>query len=161
MLYRLYQPGDFAALYAVEELCFQPPARFPRATMRSLVNSPNAATWIAEENAELAGFAIVVWEKAPAKEPRAAYIETVEVAPGHRERGVAGELLHRVEDSARAAGAEAIWLHVDAENTAAVRLYERRGYAKQGREEHYYARNRAALIYTKPLAIASGSRSAP
>ena len=28
MLYRPYQPGDFVQLYAVEELCFDPPFRF-------------------------------------------------------------------------------------------------------------------------------------
>ncbi len=49
MLYRLYQPGDFPALYAVEELCFEPPFRFSRTYMRQLIESPNAATWIAEE----------------------------------------------------------------------------------------------------------------
>ena len=40
MLYRLYQPGDFAALYAVEELCFEPPFRFSRAYMRQLIAKP-------------------------------------------------------------------------------------------------------------------------
>ena len=161
MLYRLYQPADFAALYAVEELCFQPPLRFPRATMRSLVNSPNAATWIAEENAELIGFAVIEWEAERNTDTRIAYIQTVEVTPDSRRLGVGDELLRRVEDSARAVGAQTIWLHVDEQNFAAIRLYERRGYAPQGREEHYYARRRPALIYSKPLTMASDSASTP
>ena len=45
----------------------------------------------------------------------------------------------------------AIWLHVDAENAPAIRLYQAHGYQKQGREEHYYARHRPAEIYSKPL----------
>jgi ribosomal protein S18 acetylase RimI-like enzyme len=151
MLYRPYQPADFAQIYAVEEICFQPSLRFSRAYMRSLVISPDSAAWIAEANGELTGFAIVEWEGEPQPGPRAAYIQTVEVAPEFRGRGIATELLRRIEDSARAAGAGSIWLHVDAENSAAIRLYERQGYARQGREEHYYARRRAALVYAKLL----------
>jgi len=48
MNYRLYQPVDFAALYAVEELSFDAPFRFSRALMRKLIANPNSATWIAE-----------------------------------------------------------------------------------------------------------------
>ncbi len=148
MLYRLYQPADFPALYAVEELCFQPPFRFSRAYMRRLTQSLRAATWIAEEGAELLGFAIVEWSE----DSNGAYIETLEVTPSRRGQGIGSELLRRVEDSARTAGAASIWLHVDQENAGAIHLYESRGYTRRGREEHYYARHRAAFIYAKRLA---------
>jgi ribosomal-protein-alanine N-acetyltransferase len=97
----------------------------------------------------MAGFAIVEW----AEEVGAviAYIQTIEVAPEQLRLGIGGELLHRVESSARAAGAQAIWLHVDATNAGAIRLYEASGYRSQGREENYYTRGRSALIYAKPL----------
>jgi ribosomal-protein-alanine N-acetyltransferase len=149
MLYRPYQPGDFAQLYAVEELCFDPPFRFSRALMRKLIANPNSATWIAEEEQKLAGFAIVDWATVP--KGTVAYIQTIEVHPGSRRRGIAADLLNHAEDSARAAGAVAIWLHVDQENAAAISLYESRGYARKGREEHFYARHRAAYVYAKPL----------
>ncbi len=149
MVYRLYQPGDFAALYAVEELCFDPPIRFSRAYMRQLIRRPHSATWIVEEDGELAGFAIAGWRAHEGAND--AYIETLEVTPKRRGEGVGTELLRRVEDSARAAGAGTIWLHVDFENAAAIHLYESCGYARQGREEHYYARNRAAVVYAKSL----------
>ena len=151
MLYRPYKSDDFAALYAIEERCFQPPLSFSRRTMRQLVSSPHAATWIAEDDGRMAGFAIVEW----AEEVGAviAYIQTVEVAPEQLRLGIGNELLHRIEESARAAGAQAIWLHVDATNVGAIRLYEANGYRSQGREENYYARGRAALIYAKPLGV--------
>ena len=149
MQYRLYQPGDFPALYAVEELCFEPPVRFSRVYMRQLIESPNSATWIAEEDANLIGFSIVDWPSGESES--SAYIQTIEVHPAFRGHGIGAELLIRAEESARAAGAQAIWLHVDIENVAAIRLYESRGYARQGREEHYYARHRAALVYAKLL----------
>ena len=159
MLYRLYQPRDFPALYAIEEACFQPPLRFSRGYMRQLVGNPETATWIAEQDGRMAGFAIVQWLHD--EDATVAYIQTIEVAADKRRQGIAGELLRSVEASARDAGAQAIWLHVDAKNSAALRLYERRGYAGQGREEHYYARDRAALVYCKKLAQSDPGATSP
>ena len=166
MNYRLYRPADFAALYAVEELCFDAPFRFSRALMRKLIANPNSATWIgegklaeekiAEESKELTGFAIVDWATVP--KGTVAYIQTIEVNPAARRQGTGSELLRLSEVSALVVGATAIWLHVDVENTAAMRLYEGRGYARKGREEHFYARNRAAFIYAKSLAAAAGHK---
>jgi len=151
--YRLYTAADFPALYVVEELCFEPPFRFSRPYMRQLIESPDSATWIAEEDAALIGFSIV--ECRAGQGDSAAYIQTLEVRPGFRGRGIGAELLIRAENSARSAGAHIIILHVETENAAAIRLYESRGYARQGREEHYYARHRAAFIYAKPLGEAA------
>ena len=149
MLYRLFQPSDFAPLYAIEELCFEPPFRFSRALMRQLTQSSRNATWIAEENGAMDGFAIVDLD--PADGASIAYIQTLEVTPAHRGQGIGSELLRRIESSARNVGAQSIWLHVDTENASAIRLYEAHGYTRQGREENFYARRRAALVYRKTL----------
>jgi len=150
MPYRLYQPGDFDQLYAIEEICFQPPQRFSRRYLRQLIDSPDSATWIAEQNGTLTGFAILEWsQQIPGI---VAYIETIEVLPEFRGLGIGLELMRHLEGSAAAARATAIWLHVDAENAPAIRLYERNGFHKSGRADHYYARNRPAAIYVKHLA---------
>ena len=151
MHYRLYTPSDFPHLYAIEERCFEPPLRFPRAYMRRVVGNPDSATWIAEEAGEMCGFANVEWA-GPAAD-RYAYIQTLEVLGEKRRRGIARELLQRMEGSAAQAGAIAIWLHVDQENAGAIRLYRAQGYELTGREEHYYARQRAAEIYAKSLEL--------
>jgi ribosomal-protein-alanine N-acetyltransferase len=149
VLYRLYRPEDFSQLYAIEEACFQPPFRFPRRTMRQLVDSPRSATWIAEEEDQMTGFAIVEW---PGESDQViAYIETLEVALAHRKRGIGAELLCRIEASAIAAGAQALWLHVAEENAVAIRLYQAHGFLSQGREDNYYGPGMPALIYAKPL----------
>ena len=149
MLYRFYQPGDFAQLYAIEELCFQPPVRFSRAYIRELTKSADATTWVAENDGQLAGFAIV--DFTPAAGAHIAYIQTIEVAPNYRRRGIASELLRRIEDSTRDAGARTIWLHVAEGNAAAIHLYQTHDYLPQGRAENYYASGIAALIYGKSL----------
>lgn len=155
MLYRLYRPDDFPALYAIEEICFQPPFRFSRSTMRSLVSAASSVTWVAEEHEQMAGFAIVYWTRDP--DETMAYIQTIEVSPTQRNRGIARELLRRLESSASAAGACAIWLHVAEANAPAIRLYESHGYVRQGREENFYAANIHALIYLKGLELSRPS----
>jgi ribosomal protein S18 acetylase RimI-like enzyme len=163
MHYRLFQAEDFHDLYAIEEVCFDPPQRFTRRYMRELLASAEGVTWIAEQNGtsrrgpgeasspvgEMAGFAIVEW--AQQVTGIVAYIATIEVLPSYRGLGVGAELLRRLEGSANAERAIEIWLHVDVENSAAIRLYERSGYKKAGRADHYYARHRPAAIYTKGL----------
>ncbi len=149
MTYRLFEREDFDDLYAIEEVCFQTPQRFSRRYMRHLLASPDAATWIAEQEARMAGFAIVEW--AQQVTGIVAYIATIEVLPEHRGRRIGADLLRRVEGSANAERAIEIWLHVDIENTAAIRLYERAGFRNSGRADHYYARNRPAAIYMKNL----------
>ncbi|HUD75097.1 MAG TPA: N-acetyltransferase [Terracidiphilus sp.] len=165
MLYRPYTSQDFDALYAIEKLCFEPIYRFSRGLMRRLVRRPNAVTWIAEENGQLAGFAIAEFSShgcksgVPSdgalsmgrKSQVTAYIQTIEVLPTARGKGVGGEILVRVEGSARLAGAALVWLHVEAGNAAAIRLYAAQDYFCEGRQENYYPLGRAALIYVKRL----------
>jgi ribosomal protein S18 acetylase RimI-like enzyme len=149
VLYRLYTPADFPALFAIEDICFQPPFRFPRRYMRRLADSPSTITWIAEDDGQMAGFAIA--DCGRETEGVIAYIQTIEVLPAMRGRGIGNELLRRIEDSVRDRDARVIWLHVDSQNAGAIRLYESHGYTCEGRKENYYAHGRAALIYIKPL----------
>lgn len=156
MDYRLYKPEDFAALYAIEKLCFEPPRRFGRIFMRRLILHQRVATWIAEDAAVMRGFGIVVWSV-----ESGAYVQTLEVLPEARGRGIAAELLRRLEGSAAAAGAGMIRLHVDAENAPAVRVYERAGYLLREREQNYYGRGRAGLAYEKALGAAAAGIGQP
>jgi len=150
MHFRLFEPDDFDELYAIEEVCFQPPQRFSCRYMRELTSAHSAATWIAAESSgKIAGFAIVEWaQEIPGV---IAYIVTIEVLHEFRGSGIGVELMRRLEGSANAERAILIWLHVDAENATAIRLYERLGYQNTGRADHFYARNRPADIYTKSL----------
>ena len=145
VLYRPYRLGDFAQLYAIEEICFEPPVRFSRRYMQQIIGSKTSATWIAEEDGMMAGFTVIDCREE--LEGNIAYIQTIEVAPAFRRRGTGAELLRLVDQSARGAEAILVWLHVDAQNEAAIRLYRAHGYQRQGRQEHYYARGRAAEIY--------------
>lgn len=158
MLYRLYEDRDFSQLYAIEEACFEPPLRFSRRYMRQLVKSAATVAWVAEDAGELTGFAIVEWSGEPGA--TVGYIQTLEVSPLQRRRGVGLELLRRIEASARAKGVAQMWLHVDKENDPAIRLYRAEGYREQGTHAQYYGGKRDAAIYCKQLAM-DGEPGAP
>jgi len=149
MIYRLYKPEDFEAVYGIEELCFQPPLTFGRRYMRWLVQAQNAATWVAEDDGALTGFAIIEWTQAISEVT--AYIQTIEVLPDFHRRGIGRELLKHMEVSAYEVGASSIWLHVAVENAGAIQLYETHDFVRAGSEENYYAPGHGAYIYRKPL----------
>ncbi|WP_460774065.1 GNAT family N-acetyltransferase [Microbacterium sp. GXF7504] len=64
----------------------------------------------------------------PRGAPDVAFLYDIEVAPGHRGRGLGRALLAAVEDAVRAAGVPALELNVFARNRAAVGLYSSEGY---------------------------------
>ncbi len=147
--YRLYHPADFEQLYAIEEACFDSTLRFDRCYMKQLTERASSATWTAEIDGRLAGFVIVEWTRM--LRGIVAYIQTIEVDPVFRRRGIARELLRRAEESAREARATYIWLHVDESNAAAIALYQSRGYEHHGHHEHYYENGHNAEIYARAL----------
>lgn len=149
MLYRPFRPEDFQLLYEVEEVCFEPDLRYSRAYMRQLTRNPESATWIAEDEGKICGFAIVEWTQEP--EGIVAYLQTIEVLSEFRGRGAGGRLLRLVDKSALAAGAIFIWLHVDVSNLSAIRRYEEHGYNREGQRADFYASGRHAFIYAKDL----------
>lgn len=136
-------------LYAIEETCFRPPLRFSQRYMRQTISRKSSVTWIAEEDSVIAGFTVI--DCTQEREGNVVYIQTLEVAPAFRKQGVGSELLRRIDDSARAAEAILIWLHVEAKNDDAIRLYRAHGYQRQGQREDYYPGGRAAEIYVKTL----------
>lgn len=163
--YRFYIPSDFDALYSLEEICYQPPLRFSREYMQELVDNPDSATWIVEKGAALVGFGIVEWYigdengekieednkdgKKKKDGKKMAYLHTVEVLPSLRGLGVGNELMRRLEEAAREAEAEEMWLHVDPENTGAIELYKGHGFVWEGTKADYYGPGHAGLIHRK------------
>jgi ribosomal protein S18 acetylase RimI-like enzyme len=65
--------------------------------------------------------------------PAEFYVSNVAVFPGQRGQGAGSALLEEAEKTAVRAGAASIVLDVETDNPSAIRLYERLGYAKQGR----------------------------
>lgn len=84
---------------------------------------PGAVHVVALEGDRVVGTCRLVFEG------RVAHLGRMAVEPTRRETGVGGAVLDAAERSARERGAERISLHAQ---IAALRLYERRGYAARG-----------------------------
>lgn len=146
---RLFEAPDLRALYAIEEACFEPSVRFSRALMRTLAQDADCRVWLGILDEVRVGFAIVGLRGE--EDPKAAYIWTIEVLPAFRRRGVARQLLLRVEESAREVGCASIELHVSERNADALALYAAAGFVQFGVEAGFYGRDEAGLRYRKAL----------
>lgn len=69
-----------------------------------------------------------------------------------RNMGIASELLDIVYEQAFSAGVRTIHLEVRESNTAAIALYEKEGFAENGRRKNFYRKpEEDALLYKKDL----------
>ncbi|WP_313750942.1 GNAT family N-acetyltransferase [Streptomyces parvus] len=98
----------------------------------------------------LAGFVSVTY----ARWNRRLTIEDIEVAPGHRGRGVGRALMSRAEEFAREQGAGHIWLEVTNINAPAIHAYRRMGFSLCGLDTSLYeftaSAGEYALYLSKP-----------
>lgn len=69
-----------------------------------------------------------------------AEILTLAVRPESRRQGLGARLVHEGATTAAARGAARLFLEVADDNTAALALYARAGFAEAGRRPGYYAR---------------------
>ena len=67
------------------------------------------------------------------------------IDPRHRRQGVGTALLRYLETEAAQAGLRNVWLHVRADNVAALEFYERSGYRVDGFLRAHYAGREDAL----------------
>ena len=95
--------------------------------MRSFLDSPDVAIWIAEGERGPAGFALV---ETDARLPGLADLEAIAVDPHQRRQGVATALLQRVIASCREGrrGSALLVLTVAEDNEPAIALFERAGF---------------------------------
>jgi len=153
---REYTKRDLEAIFALDEVCFEPPFRFSARAMKQFAEARNALTVIAEnETGEIAGFCIGHVERA-GKGLRA-YVVTLDVAPDYRRRGLARQMLRRIEQQTIASGCNSIELHVSVDNEGAIAFYEREGYVRSHIVKSFYGLGRHAYVYQKALASAARS----
>jgi ribosomal-protein-alanine N-acetyltransferase len=136
-------------MYALDVVCFEKPFRFTRGSMRRFAEAKKARVVIAEESDVLVGFVILDIEET--EYGRVGYINTLDVAPELRRRGIAGVLMSEAERQAQMDGCTALVLHVFTGNEAAIRFYAGMGYVRSHREEGFYGPGVDAWEYHKLL----------
>jgi ribosomal-protein-alanine N-acetyltransferase len=154
MQLREYTESDLEAIFALDEVCFEPPFRFSARAMKQFAEARNALTVIAEnETGKIAGFCIAHVERAG--RGLRAYVVTLDVAPDYRRHGLARQMLKRIEQQAIAAGCDSIELHVSVDNEGAITFYEREDYVRSHIVKSFYGLGRHAFVYQKALASAA------
>lgn len=150
MRLREYRSDDLGPIFALDQVCFEAPFRFSKSAMQEFAEGRNALTVVAEsDNGEIAGFCIAHVERLRGR--LAAYIVTLDVDPKHRRRGLAAQMMERIEQQAREAECDGIALHVSAENDGAIAFYEARGYERSHMVKSFYGLRRHAFVYRKSL----------
>jgi putative acetyltransferase len=85
---------------------------------------PQTTIMVAEENATLIGFVTI--------EPATGYLDQIVVAPEYW----GGELADRLLAQAKAISPAQVTLHVNTDNTRAIRFYEKQGFVIAGEEKN-------------------------
>jgi ribosomal-protein-alanine N-acetyltransferase len=144
--------GDEADLLAqVHARSF--PTGWSAADISALIAQPGSFTLVAREGPGVLAFLL---GRAVAGE---AEVLTLAVDPAQRRRGLARGLVEAAALAAEAAGAEALFLEVAADNIAAIGLYEGAGFLRIGARPGYYRREDGmvdALVLRRDLNTRAG-----
>jgi RimJ/RimL family protein N-acetyltransferase len=107
-----------------------------RRYLRAIRRYPHAAVFVAEDDGRVVGRLSVARDQHPASRHVADL--GLMVAASHRRQGIGTALLEAAAEWARQAGVAKLELHVFPWNEAAIKLYERFGFEREGvRRAHY------------------------
>jgi ribosomal protein S18 acetylase RimI-like enzyme len=137
-------PADVPAIAAIEEASFSHPGeRFGLRRVRHLTISPRPMVIVAEMLAEASHKAVVGWIAAfnwnRGKIPWGR-IYAIAVDPAARGQKLGQRLMHAMMSELESRGASQIFLEVRPDNHAALRLYDKLGFAECRRLPHFYGR---------------------
>jgi RimJ/RimL family protein N-acetyltransferase len=109
-----------------------------RRYLRAIRRYPNAAVFVAEDDGDIVGRLSVARDQHPASR-HVADLGLI-VAATHRRRGIGTALLDAALEWAQESGVRKLELHVFPWNEAAIALYERFGFVREGYRSAHYRR---------------------
>ncbi|MCL2183111.1 MAG: ribosomal protein S18-alanine N-acetyltransferase [Chitinispirillia bacterium] len=136
--------ADLEQVYALEQLCSRNP--WTRSSIEAELSNPDRLFLVLETPENLiAGFA-GAWLAAEELQ-----ILEVAVHKDYRNTGLGTLLITRQLAEAEAKGAARACLEVRTSNSAAIRLYQKCGFTRDGIRERYYQNGEDAILMSKPL----------
>jgi len=109
-----------------------------RRYLRAIRRYPNAAVFVAEDDGRIVGRLSIARDQHPASRHVADL--GLMVAMTHRRQGIGTRLLETALDWARQSEVRKLELHVFPHNEAAIKLYEKFGFVKEGYRRGHYRR---------------------
>jgi ribosomal-protein-alanine N-acetyltransferase len=127
--------------------CFRNGENYTRHTFSYLLNEPATLSYrVVDSNHKMVGFVFVMLNK-----DGAAHLTTIGVAPEHRGRGIARQMLAHLEKVLREKRISTIVLEVRVSNIPAQHLYRRSGYISVQKLPAYYSNGEDGYLMVKSL----------
>lgn len=142
----VFEDADLPTLYEIEKKCFTWDFRWiPSVFTRTMLEARQTRmVWVAYMGKRIAGYLLA------GKELGKFSIETVNIAPAYRRKGIASKLISTCEQCAKERGFKAVKLKVWTENPAQI-LYFNLGYRVNGFKRNYYQADFHAITMSKKL----------
>jgi ribosomal-protein-alanine N-acetyltransferase len=131
---RTASPNDFERIVALEKICFPKEIAYTRRQLRHLLMKANSTVLVEKTSTVLRGFIIILYRRGT----KVAGVETINVDPMYRKKGIGQRLLTAAEERIRKKGMQKIRLEVAITNQAAITLYEHAGFQKTMLLKKYY-----------------------
>ncbi len=154
-LLRLFQPSDFEALLAMDQLCFPKSIAYGKREMTAYLQSPDSHCIVAESSGTIAGF--ILTERAG----DLAHIVTLDVLEKYRRQSAGSLLLRAAEEEAASQGCTCIYLETATTNKPAIALWNKHGYREVDKVKNYYGRGQDAFEMAKRLEPKTQSKVQP
>ena len=140
---RKWEQCDNERITYLEKICFSDPWNFDMVC--ETANHTNFYGVVCEEGGKVVGYAgaIFVFDSAD--------IALVAVDPDYRRRGIAFDMLKKLESELFEKGVENLFLEVRVSNLSAQSLYLKFGFNPIGKREKYYENAEDAIVMLKVL----------
>jgi ribosomal protein S18 acetylase RimI-like enzyme len=125
---------DFEQIVRLEDVCFSKEHAYTRRQLCYLLTKANSTVLVETTGILIRGFIIILYRKGT----RVAGIETINVDPVHRKKGIGLRLLSSAEEEIRKKKNQKIRLEVAITNKDAISLYEHAGFQKVMLLRQYY-----------------------
>jgi ribosomal-protein-alanine acetyltransferase len=135
---------DLAAAVELERMCFGSGSfSLTKRQLQYLQRRPTAVFLVAEQQGTVVGQGVALVRQH--RSGASGRIYSLATHPERRGQGIGESLLRSMVEELGARGVRRVYLEVDEDNAAAIRLYERRGFRKVGTLPNYYGRGRDAV----------------
>lgn len=145
--FRRLKQKDLYQAYQLDQLCFPQGIAYSFDTFLYFYFYIDHYSLVAEEGDKIVGFIIASIDR-----NKTSQIITLDIHPNYRRRKLGSQLLNRVEKHLYSRGVEYIHLQVGINNTPAINLYKKCGFAEVKRLPKYYLNKIDALLMKKHLA---------
>ncbi len=126
--------NEIDAIFEIEKKCFPEKVAYSKRLLKYLILNVNSDCLVEKQNGKIRAFLIVTYRKGSLT----CNIETIDVDPAFKNRGIGLKLMEAAEIEAKRRGMRWSQLEVSEGNEAALKLYKKAGYTYKERIEGYY-----------------------